>query len=95
MEQQKLVDVERFPFSTQAGLSEGDQSLLDAIHMDKLREMIEMGESLSERQKAILRELETKDAIRTGKPVPEKSPFALTDEQAASAEEFTRKYFGK
>jgi hypothetical protein len=59
-----LVDVTRFPLTTQVGLSEDDQALIDAIALDQLREMIELEEPMTDRQKARLVELEEKHSLR-------------------------------
>ncbi|MFN7840391.1 MAG: hypothetical protein ACK5N9_01615 [Pirellula sp.] len=80
----KLADNNRFPLTTQAGLSEEDQALIDSINLDQLREMIELEEPMNDRQKARLLELEEKHSLRveaakkagirfTGEPVPEKT----------------------
>lgn len=89
----KLADSNRFPLTTQPGLSEQDQALLDSINLDQLREMIELEEPMNDRQKARLVELEEKHSLRveaakkagirfTGEPVPEKTkePEANTEQ---------------
>ena len=79
-----LVDTSRFPLTTQVGLSEEEQALIDSINLDQLREMIELEEPMTKRQKDRLAELEDKHALRieaakkagirfTGEPVPAKN----------------------
>lgn len=46
------------------GLSPQDQALIDSINLDDLNRAIENGKILSEKQKMILQELETKNNIR-------------------------------
>lgn len=58
------IDDSKFPLTTQKGLSPQDQAMIDAINLDELREAVQLGEHLSERQKQRLQELETKDKIR-------------------------------
>jgi hypothetical protein len=59
-----LSDKKRFPLTTQEGLSESDQALIDGLNLDQLREAVELGRPLSEEGKQRLKELEEKEAIR-------------------------------
>lgn len=59
-----LTNPEKYPLTTQEGLSEQDQSLIDSINLDQLREMVEECEPMSDRQKARFAELEEKHRIR-------------------------------
>lgn len=79
-----LTDAKRFPLTTQEGLSEENQALIDSINLDQLREMIELEEPMTDRQKGRLAELEEKHALRieaakkagirfTGEPVPDQN----------------------
>ncbi|XZE18820.1 hypothetical protein SH449x_004125 [Pirellulaceae bacterium SH449] len=89
----KLADSNRFPLTTQVGLSEEDQALIDSINLDQLREMIELEEPMTERQKGRLAELEEKHALRmeaakkagvrfTGDPAPEVKEEEIEQEEA-------------
>lgn len=62
----KLVDPDKYPLTTQAGLSEENQALIDAHNLTNLREAIELGETLSDSQEARLKELAEKEKIRMG-----------------------------
>jgi hypothetical protein len=56
---------ERFPTTTQAGLSAAQQMLIDSRNYDSLKEFLENGGSLSEIQRATWRELIDKMKGRT------------------------------
>jgi hypothetical protein len=56
---------ERFPATTQAGLSAAQQMLIDSRNYDNLKEFLENGGSLSEIQRATWRELKEKMKGRT------------------------------
>lgn len=58
-----LQDKARFPLTTQ-DISPEDQAFIDAINLDDLREGVKLGETFSDEQKARLKELEEKQAIR-------------------------------
>lgn len=67
MNPENLSDKERFPLTTQEGLSESDQALIDALNLDQLREAIELGRPISEQGRQRLKELEEKERIRARK----------------------------
>jgi hypothetical protein len=56
----EYMDPQRFPLTTQSGLSAQQQLMLDAFNWDALTEARENGEQLAEDQKAIYRELRVK-----------------------------------
>jgi hypothetical protein len=61
---QPIIDNSKFPLTTQQGLSPKDQAMIDSINLDELREAVEHGKILSDKQQARLKELEAKDTIR-------------------------------
>ena len=62
---------ERFPATTQAGLSAVQQMMSDSRNSDSLKEFLENGGSLSESRRAIWRELKEKMKGRTPEMVKE------------------------
>ena len=58
------IDPSQFPLTTQEGLSDDQQHLIDSINLDELHEAIRFGEVLNSREQAVLKELEAKQAIR-------------------------------
>jgi uncharacterized protein YecT (DUF1311 family) len=62
---------ERFPATTQAGLSAAQQMMIDSRNYDCVKEFLENGGSLSESRRAIWRELKEKMKGRTRELVKE------------------------
>jgi hypothetical protein len=60
MEAKEYLDPERFPLTTQRGLTLQQQQLLDAANLDDLREWLAQGKALSDAQRRALAELEEK-----------------------------------
>ncbi len=58
------IDHSQFPLTTQEGLSPKDQAMIDCVNLDELREAVANGERLTDDEKAIMAELETKDQMR-------------------------------
>jgi hypothetical protein len=89
----KLVDKARFPLTTQEGLSEDKQALIDSIALDNTHEWLADGNTLKPESQARLKELEEKFKLRHGfaygedpkndtKPNPAKPPELSEDDQA-------------
>jgi hypothetical protein len=58
------VDKQRFPLTTQEGLSPQDQAFIDAINLDQLQEAEQNGERLSFEEEQRFKELKEKAEIR-------------------------------
>jgi hypothetical protein len=69
----KLVDKTRFPLTTQEGLSEDKQALIDAIALDNTHEWLADGNTLKPESQARLKELEEKYRLRHGHEYGKKS----------------------
>lgn len=58
------MDANRFPLTTQPGLTFSGQRMIDAVNRDDLQEMRDHGDTLDAKQEAIWLELEAKTALR-------------------------------
>jgi hypothetical protein len=56
----EYMDPNRFPVTTQVGLSPKGQLMIDAVNYDALREYVEEGGALSDEQEKRLAELQEK-----------------------------------
>ncbi len=72
-----MLDRTQYPLTNQPEISDCDQSLIDAINLDELHEAIDLGNALSDREKACLLELEAKNAIRMQGRAEESPPETL------------------
>ena len=54
------MDAEKFPITSQEGLSPSQQFRIDAFNYDSLIQYLDEGGTLNDQQKAILKELEVK-----------------------------------
>jgi hypothetical protein len=79
MKPSDVLNAERFPLTTQKGLSVKQQLLIDAVNLDALREQMESGPPLDAEQQARLAELEEKE------PFKAEIMAALREEEKAAA----------
>lgn len=63
MTKNEYLDGNRFPLTTQPGLTLDQQMMIDAHNLDELKEMLALGEPLNQKQERVRNELETKRAV--------------------------------
>jgi hypothetical protein len=66
MTEAEYLDPQRFPLTTQAGLSLKSQKMIDAINHDDIKRMLDEGRRLEEDLQARLKEYEEKAKLRGG-----------------------------
>jgi hypothetical protein len=69
MTEQEYLDPQRFPLTSQAGLTFKQQKMIDAVNLDDIEALLERGETLTKAQQQALAELWEKKALREeGRP---------------------------
>jgi hypothetical protein len=75
MDMNNYIDPEKFPLTTQKGLSLHDQKRIDAFNYDALNELISEGAELTGKQQALWAEHQIKHAMRLVSANERKNPY--------------------